>query len=1245
MPRAERPLESGDDVVVQFARDLRLLREKAGSPTYRELSARVHYSAASLSDAAGGRKLPSLSVTLAYVTGCGGDIADWETRWRRTAAELTAATLDPFLADDGAAAPYVGLTAFQQEDADRFFGRDNLVADLMSRLTRRRFLGVFGPSGCGKSSLLRAGLAARLTADRKPDGAPVVVFTPGHHPVEECAIHLARLLDDSPGTLRDEFTTDPRNLHLRIRQAAVSWAGGSDVVLVVDQFEEIFTLCTDEQERAVFVEALVTAATDPASRIRVVVGVRADFLGHCSHHPSLVTALRDAQVLVSPMTIEELRSAITGPAQRAGYRVETALIARVVVDASQQSGMLPLVSHALLQTWRRRQGPVMTLAAYNAIGGIEHALARTAEQTYQALDTDQQRTAQQIFLRLTALGEGTDDTKRRVARDELDDDNPNTALVLDALTQTRLITVGHDSVEIAHEALIQHWPRLRSWLTDDRDDHRLHRQLTDAATEWERHGRDQSLLYRGTRLTAWHDRSLDRLNYTEHTFLTASRRIAERERTARIRRLRWSLGTAGVVAIVVSLLAGLAVMQTSRVTEERDAAFSRQLAASARNQLDVDPELALLLAIKAVEVKPTAAADAVLRQAVVDSRVQATLQAAGDRGVAEVVVSPDGRRIVTSNDDRILQTWEQSRQDGTWSATRTLTLANVQVQRPAFSPDGRYLAATTLKAEATEWTVQVWDLNLAGQPTTLRGQFPYGADLVFSTDSRQIVAAAEEGVWSLDPAGRRPPVLLFDSKSVQLSRRALSPDGRFVTAFRTSGMWVEDLTRRREPVRLLNQRRVSSRLTFSSDGRYVAAGNVDGSVQVWDTTDGRELAAPGVHEGPVESVAFSPDGHAVVSAGSDGLVQIINPSNNVNPLTLRGHQERVRAAKFSPDGRWIASGGDDGTLRLWTATPGKTITVRDHAGPVPAAAFTADASHIVSGGQDGTVRIWNREGAKSTILYQHNAGVTDVDVSPDDRRIASISHDGELRIRGVSTRATKSDMTISAGVWHGNSYHSYSVRFAADGYLITETENSSVYMWKPGGSGAQRLSDAPNSGIAVSSDRTKVAAFTGYSIRIRPLGELGKLTELPAPRSRIISLAFSPDGHRLAVAEKDGTMQIWPVNGEREPLLLYGHQNALTSMSYSPDGRHIATGSRDGTVQIWDTAGATESVVYRGYLTSVESVTFSPDGRQLLTTHGDGTIRMQQCDVCGTMKQTLDLAKSHANRQLSLEEKKRFGLT
>ncbi|WP_143467183.1 helix-turn-helix domain-containing protein, partial [Lentzea kentuckyensis] len=420
MPRTERPLDSEDTELGSFAADLRKLRDKAGKPSYRTLASRAHYSAATLSDAAGGRKLPSLAVTLAYVKACDGDEQEWEQRWRAIAAPP----------EPTGEAPYVGLQAFQQEDAARFFGREKLTAKLVELTSARPFVGVFGASGSGKSSLLRAGLLPHLER--------ALIFTPGVQPLDECAVRIAQVTGDSAVVLSSELT-DPAALGLIARQ--------HDLVLVIDQFEEIFTLCGPAQ-RDWFVQALVSAP-------HVVIGVRADFYGHIGRHPELVEALEGAQLLVGPMTTDELRRAIVEPALHVGAAVETALVTRLVADVAGQAAVLPLVQHVLAETWHRRRGMTLTLVGYEEAGGVEHAIARTAEAVYSQLTEEQRQTARRIFLRLIALGEGTEDTKRRATRADLD------AEVLEHLANARLVTLTEHHAELTHEALIRSWPRLR----------------------------------------------------------------------------------------------------------------------------------------------------------------------------------------------------------------------------------------------------------------------------------------------------------------------------------------------------------------------------------------------------------------------------------------------------------------------------------------------------------------------------------------------------------------------------------------------------------------------------------------------------------------------------------------------------------------------------------------------------------------------------------------------------------------
>ncbi|WP_213009484.1 nSTAND1 domain-containing NTPase [Paractinoplanes toevensis] len=579
MPTREQPLASEDSPLLRFAGDLRRLRRRAGVPTYRELGRRTNYSAAALSEAVSGRRLPSLAVTVAFVRACDGDADEWTERWRGLAAGQPGAP-------DAAPPPYIGLSAYQVEDADRFFGREALTDTLLTLVDERPFAGVFGASGAGKSSLLRAGLAARTWRT-------TLIVTPGADPIAELAVAVAVLADEPAGRVREDLAADPQALRGWLAKAA------DDLLLVVDQFEECFTLCDDDR-RHWLIRALTSAA---GARCRVVVGVRADFYGHCARHPELVAALHRAQVLVGPMSAEEFRVAVTEPATRAGGSIETALVARLVSDVAGQSAALPLVSHTLAETWRRRRGMVLTLTGYEDAGGIKHALARTAEQTFDELGEPERADAQQLFLRLVAPGDGTEDTKRRVRRADLDVPDA----LLDQLAAARLITIDRDSVELVHEALLHAWPRLVGWIDRSRDDLRIQHRIGEAATVWEAHGHDPDTLYRGAHLEEA-ARLRDRLNRRERAFLDAAsaaeqaRTAVEQRTTQRLRR------SAAVLAVLTVLLAGavvVAVTAQTSATRQRNEAMSLRAVDAARGLLATRPHDAELLALAAHRVAPS----------------------------------------------------------------------------------------------------------------------------------------------------------------------------------------------------------------------------------------------------------------------------------------------------------------------------------------------------------------------------------------------------------------------------------------------------------------------------------------------------------------------------------------------------------------------------------------------------------------------------------------------------------------
>jgi transcriptional regulator with XRE-family HTH domain len=337
--------------VQRFAFELRKLRLGADGITYRSLARRAGYSVTTLSQAAAGEQLPTLPVVLAYAGACGADPAEWEARWKAAVEESAD---DGSRDDDGALAPYRGLARFETGDSDLFFGREQLTTDLVDLLRRRRFAAVFGPSGSGKSSLLRAGLIPALRRAQAPGPRPAAIriLTPGERPARSHAPLLTPALPREG----DE---------------------GADTFLIVDQFEEVFTLCHDTAERARFIDLLLTAR-HPESRLRVLLAVRGDFYGRCAEHRELADALRDANLLTGPMSRTELRDAVVKPATAAGLTVERALTTRLVEEIADAPGGLPLLSHALLETWRRRRGKTLTMAGYEAAGCLDGAIAKTA---------------------------------------------------------------------------------------------------------------------------------------------------------------------------------------------------------------------------------------------------------------------------------------------------------------------------------------------------------------------------------------------------------------------------------------------------------------------------------------------------------------------------------------------------------------------------------------------------------------------------------------------------------------------------------------------------------------------------------------------------------------------------------------------------------------------------------------------------------------------------------------------------
>jgi hypothetical protein len=982
MPRPERPLDPDAGVVQRFAWELRELRRRAGNPGYQELAQRAHYSVSTLAQAAQGEVLPSLAVTLAYIQACGADASDWEARWRAAADEVGASSGLGTGGDEPSSgrAPYVGLAAFQVADSEWFFGRDRLVAELVARVGQRRFVGVFGPSGSGKSSLLRAGLVPAL------DERPVTVFTPGAQPLDECAVHIARLAGESACSVRAELASDPMNLHLLVRQAMVERPAEEDLILVVDQFEEVFTLCSDREQRDWFIEALVAAAAAASSRTRVVVGVRSDFYSHCAHQVDLVDALRDGQVMVGPMSPEELRRAITGPAAHAGCRVETALVSRLVADATGQPAVLPLVSHALLQTWLRRHGTTLTLTAYENAGGIAHALAQTAEATYGSLDAHQQGLARRLFQRLTALGDGTEDTRRRISHDELDPDdpdNPATAIVLNALVGARLITLDHDGIQLAHEALIRHWPRLRDWLTDDRDGLRIHRQLTEATHTWQALDHDPGALYRGTRLA----RTNEWINTTpapdlttrEREFLDASNAAQAAEQAMAQRRSRRQRQLIGLLTVLLLLTSGTAVY-----------------AVNAQNTANRQRNLAVI-------------DDAVNQIAVLASTGNHT-----------------NRQLAFALSLAAYRLDANPRTRGSLISTRpSLELDGLM----AFSPNGRTMAYTSIGASIALVDMTQPDQVMTQLPSIRSTSVPTSVRYVPNTNTLMITGV-DRGDGSVDAARH---TILFDIEhrrhlatlnGAPTHSQSLTPDGHTVAL--VSGPWAQsvqlvDLTDPRHPVEIATVDHTSGVMAavFSPNGRTLVTTDNE-QAHIWDVSSPGQPAkvATLADTGAVLDPIFSPDGNTMITTGGDGVVRLWDVTDP--------HQPAVAAFLFtyadtppavlSPNGKMLVTFGADNRIVLWDVTdirhPTETATLTGSTNAAPhAALFSPDGRTLANFSANNTILLWDLSNPQQPIekaeLTHPTGPVIAATFSPDNQVLATTINEHSLYARLWETDADR----------------------------------------------------------------------------------------------------------------------------------------------------------------------------------------------------------------------------------------------
>lgn len=1185
--------------------------------------------------------------------------------------------------------PYPGLSAFQPEDANRFFGRDELTADLVTRLaglmSRSGPLMVIGPSGSGKSSLLRAGLLPAIAVGALPAAGsvswPLELMTPGARPLLELATRIAVLAGIPAGALHADLRTDPSRIseaigqgllvHAR-RQAQLSGrtpvpgatlAEADDthpsgllrsprLILIVDQFEEVFTECADERERRAFVRALRAAAALPydgselprraASRdvaALVIVGMRADFYARCAADPDLAAYLKADQILVGPMTSEGLRAAIEGPAAQTGLAVDDGLTEVLLADlglqvlsatlpdsaperaegaggapaaatGSYQACLLPLLAYALQQTWQNREGRRLTVSGYQASGGINGAVARAAEEVYERLSSEGRQAARRLLLRLVNPGEDSADTRRRVPVAELtrtggDADFPDSSQaatvreVLADLVQARLLTGDTsaddtNTVEITHEALLWAWPRLREWLGQDRAGRRTHRDVTNAARAWRQNNYEKSHLFTGTRLAValdWAADHQDDLNSDERTFLATCQQ--RRSRATLLRR-----GAAVTLTVLILLVAGTvayALHNRSRAAGERIQSIANHAAAEAAQLRDTNPSLAAQLELVANRLDTTPDSTSQLLRAA--STPLADLLAGKAGPVASVAYSPDGHTLAVGTADSKVQLWNVANPAHATQIGQPLTGPANGVNSVAFSPASHILAAA-----GGDGKVWLWDVT--------------------------------------DPARARPARQLPTDPNGGVESVAFSPDGHTLAAGTTDGtvrLWNvangTEITQIGRDLTVGTDNPVSS-LAFSPHTHILAAGTTNsGAVWLWQIhglAGGSPIGQPlsvGA-DGIVDSVAFSPDGQTLAAGTGASTIWLwdVNDLAQITPFgqPLTGAAGNVTSLAFSKHDHILAAGTGNEAVWLWNVTnPGAVSPIGQPltgaAGTVTSVAFSPDGPTLAAGSSNQTIQLWN---LPPTTLTGPIGPISSVAFGPGGHTLAAGSGDTEVWL----WKATSAGRVIPIGqAWTGTTDGVSSVALSPDSHtLAAGNYGGLVRLWNlppttvTGTIGPTRyLLNGPGGPIyalTFSPDRHILAAGTAYrGIQLWNVSAPAPTPDgvpLAAPGSSVV---FSPHGSILITAGS-GRVRLWNVANPVHPTPIGRPLNAdnVNTVTDSPDGHVLAVGTANGTVQLWNVADPAHSTPIGHPLTGpadgVNSVAFSPDSHTLAAAGGDGTV-------------------------------------
>lgn len=1041
--------------------------------------------------------------------------------------------------------PYKGLRAFQSIDADDFFGRDELIDELIEHVSlrgkRNDFLAVVGPSGSGKSSVVKAGMIPRIHTGILDE--EVIWYTaemvPGTHPMEELEVALLAVATHEIPDLFEILTHDERGMVRAVKRIIPE---NSEFVLFIDQFEEAFTLIADDEERVHFLQSILNAVEDERSRIKIIVTLRADFYDRPLLYADFGNLIRKNTEIVLPFTRQEIESSIVSPAKRVRVSLEQGLVAAMVTDVYERPGALPLLQYALTELFERRSGRSMTLEAYQEIGGTTGALARRAEELYESFNEEEQAATRQMFMRLVTLGEGVDDTRRRAFQSELLSLNrqsqamPN---VIEQFGKYRLLTFDHDpqtrssTIEVAHEALIRQWERVRSWLDENREALRLHRRLTSATEEWNQARRDPSFLAQGVRLQQFEELGLESsiaLNETEKIFLQMS--IDARE-------------------------------EKERLEEERQQR-EEELEARARQRLTL---LAIFMTIAAIAGIGLAIFAFSAQQRAVTSANEAATSAADALNQAATATVAQGQSLIS---EEIALNNE--------AETRSLALA-ANARNASSVGDPQLALALAIQAENAYSPAPIEILRTLSSITYAPGprakidtHTGSVTSVEYSADSQLLVTTSVDGTVRVLDANTYEENLLVSIDEIWFYDADIHPGNTsFAAAASDGAVYVWEYPSGELRYRLEGHTDEVMSTDYSSDGTMLASGGADHNIILWNTADGSNINTISGHEGVILNVVFSPDGKLIATSTADETlgdvedvvdrtVRIWDVESGEEQVQINPHSGFVRALDFSPAGDTIAYGvwdsANSGTVRVHDVNSGaELMRFVAHTTPITAVAYSADGSQLASVAWDRNVRIWNL-----------NSGIEDDSFAGFDERVLSMSFspDGQSLAIGVGN--------IGNNIYSGSD----------------SAIEHPVWVWDIQG-------------------RDQIAAFTGHpdwlwTVDISPNGQFAVTGGGPLRPNNVDRENETALNALLAST----TVLVWNVETHEIIAELAAHTSTVDSVRFHPDGERVLTSAWDSQIILWDIATSEQIRSYEAHTGSIFMIRFTEDGSRFVSVASDG---------------------------------------